>query len=103
VLPDMNESTLESGTMSVMRRNVARHKLIHTCERPYTCTAEGCGASFVQKPNLDNHFARTHTESAILRGKLREARVAKFLTASGINFDRELIVRKFEKKLDRVD
>jgi hypothetical protein len=60
--------------------------------RPHACTAEGCRACFVHTSNLKQHIERNHSERGILRRKLREEHVAKFLTAAGIAFDRELIV-----------
>ena len=47
----------------------------------------------LRAPYLKQHIERNHSERGILRRKLREERVAKFLTASGITFDRELLVQ----------
>jgi hypothetical protein len=57
---------------------------MHENIRPHACTAEGCHACFVHPNRLKQHFERNHSERAILRRKLREERVAKFLTAAGV-------------------
>ena len=42
------------------KSDIARHFRIHTNERPYSCTWQGCDKAFIQRSALTVHI-RTHT------------------------------------------
>jgi hypothetical protein len=64
----------------------------HDNIRPHVCTADECHACFVHPNDLKKHVERHHSERGMLRRKLREEGLAKFLTAARFAFDREPIV-----------
>ena len=101
-----------------LARDLKRHMVMHTNERPYKCTHVGCGATFAWTRNLKAHmithsglkpykcphaacgyafaWARglndhmmTHTEEYAQRRKKEEQRIADVLTRHGIAFKRE--------------
>jgi hypothetical protein len=80
--------------------------MLHENIRPHVCTAEGCGARYIQGGDLKKHFESNHTERAHQRRKKREERLYKFLTAAGYSPDRETVVQfcgEGSKKLARID
>jgi hypothetical protein len=99
--------TLEGCTSSFARlQHLKQHKCTHTGERPYLCNVAGCGATFVQSGDLGRHRRYIHTTRGQQRQKKKEERVARFLTDSGVIFDREVVVNfcgEAERRLARVD
>ena len=66
-----------------------RHRRIHTGIRPYVCPHEECDAAFPRTHHLDSHIYFYHTVEGRQRRKRQEERVAKLLSANGIDFKRE--------------
>jgi hypothetical protein len=67
---------------------------------------ENCDARYIKANDMKRHFERNHSESALKRRKLREERLAKYLTSVGIAYDRETIVQfcgDGSKRLVRLD
>jgi hypothetical protein len=85
-------SVPDCGAAFTEWKSLEHHRRAHENIRPCVCTAEGCHACFVHSGQLKAHVERNHSEQGILRRKLREERVAKFLTAAGIAFDREPVI-----------
>ena len=82
------------------------HMRIHAGERPFACDYPGCDARFAQKCNLDKHKRCMHTARGQQRQKKKEERVARFLTDSGVTYEREVVVNfcgEAERRLARVD
>jgi hypothetical protein len=66
---------------------------VHLGKRPFVCNFEGCDAAFARNSNLNTHFRFYHTAEGQKERKREEVRIAKVLTAAGIDFKRELHVR----------
>ena len=69
--------------------HLSDHRRLHTNERPHVCNEEGCGATFVQGSTLKQHVFYHHTKEGQQQRKREEERVAKHLTAVGVDFKRE--------------
>ncbi len=91
------------GARFALSCDLKRHKRTHTGHRPYVCD---CGASFALSGNLAQHRRAIHTARGQQRQKKNEERVTRFLTESGITFEREVVVNfcgEAERRHARVD
>ena len=80
------------------------HKRTHTGQRPHVC--KDCGVGFADSGNLAKHKRAIHTARGQQRQKKKEECVARFLTESGITFEREVVVNfcgEAERRHARVD
>ena len=94
----------DCGACFAESSNLARHKRTHTGERPHVCV--DCGTCFALRHHLANHKRSIHTTRGQQRQKKKEERVARFLTESGVTYEREVVVnfcKEAERRLARVD